>query len=160
MKTSKTPKSHTIQVIRLLVAILSIFAIQAASAQRIITSSYVEQTKVSPKLGYSIGYKFADTHIEVGAFQQNSMTTRSSETGSSMDYEKSFTGVYMNYPITANNTFSLNFKIRTGVSNGENFVITPAFNGDYKLFKKIQLTGGLGVRAFRPTVMSGIKISL
>jgi hypothetical protein len=158
MKTSKSQKTVTIQALRLLVAILSIFAIQAVTAQRVITSSYMEYTKVSPKLGYSIGYQFGDTHIEVGAFQQNNMAPENTEASTPSDYEQKFTGVYMNYPMLETKALNLTFKIRTGISNGENFVITPAINGDYKLYKKVQLTGGVGVRAFRPTLVSGIKI--
>jgi hypothetical protein len=158
MKTSNTQKSVTVQVLRLALAIVAIFAIHIASAQQVITSSYVEYSHVSSKLGYSVGYQFGDTHIEVGAFQQNSMNNPSTEVGAPADYEQKFAGVYMNYPIVQGNALSLSFKIRTGVSNGENFVITPAVNGDYKLYKKVQITGGLGVRAFRPTLVSGIKI--
>ncbi len=160
MKAPISQKSVAIQVIRLLVGFIAIFAMQAATAQHVITSSYIEQTHISPKLGYSIGYQFGDTHIEVGVFNQNAMTSNASESGTIDRQEKNFAGVYMNYPMLEKDALSLSFKIRTGVSNGENFVITPAINGNYKLFKKIMITGGLGVRAFRPTLISGIKITI
>ena len=149
---------RTVRIIKLIVALTTIFAIQAASAQNLVASSYVEQSFVSSKLGYSIGVKFQETKIELGVFQQNSMVSFDTENSSVTDYERTFTGVYMNYPMFETRTLTLNFKIRTGVSNGENFVITPAVNGDYTLNRKIQVMGGVGVRAFRPTLMTGIKI--
>ena len=145
-------------IIRFALVTVFVAYFSSVSAQRVVASSYIEQTQISSKLGYSVGVVFSESNIELGAFQQNNMSSMDPEVWDDNAYERSFTGVYMNYPMLEKRMLSLNFKIRTGLSNGENFVITPAVNGDYEVSKKIKVTGGVGVRAFRPTLVSGIKI--
>lgn len=129
------------------------------SAQNLQTSTYVEQTRVSPKLGTSIGYEFSDA-IEVGAFFQRAAEQQEAEAGRPLRSENQFYGAYFAYPVFARKMADLKFNVRTGVSNGENFVITPSLMANFKPLKNISIGGGVGTRAFRPTYMASIRISL
>ncbi len=156
----KVMKAENDFLLKIAIIITILLSTQTAYGQTVVTSTYLEQTQISPKLGYSIGYQFHESPVELGAFQQRSMTMLDGDHAGPTDYEKDFTGLYMNYEMLQNRLLTLCFKIRTGVSNGENFVITPSVMGDYQIFRKVQLSGGLGVRAFRPTLLSGIKITI
>lgn len=129
------------------------------SAQSLQTSTYVEQTKVSPKLGTSIGYQFSD-EIEVGAFFQRATEQKQPELGRPLTSENEFYGAYFAYPVFSRRLANIKFNVRTGVSNGENFVITPSLLANFKPLKNINIGGGIGTRAFRPTYMASIRINL
>jgi hypothetical protein len=131
-----------------------------ASAQQLVATSYVEQTVASPKLGTSVGVVFNNA-IEVGGFyQQSTQRTASESVALPPRTEQAFAGAFVAYPITQANLVNVKLNVRVGVSNGQNFVITPAVKANLQATKKISLDAGLGVRSFRPTLMAGIKIKL
>ena len=146
--------------VREIVAVALVMVAGFASAQQLVATSYVEQTVVSPKLGTSVGVVF-NNEIEVGGFyQQSTQSTAPESVGLPPRTEQEFAGAFVAYPITQDNLVDVKLNVRVGVSNGQNFVITPALQGNIQATKKISLDAGLGVRSFRPTMMAGIKIKL
>lgn len=143
----------------LLIAILTLSAISNIKAQGLQANTYVEQTHVSPKFGTSIGYEFAD-RIEVGGFFQRASVQAEAEYGRPLSSENEFYGAYFAYPLVAARNATVKFNVRTGVSNGENFVITPSLMASYSPFRLVAIGGGVGVRAFRPTGMATITIRI
>jgi hypothetical protein len=131
---------------------------------RLVVSTYVERTHIGPKGGTAVGVEFRNL-MSVGVFYQESdliLTVLGKEGSTDMPllYEKQFYGIYYTLPIHHQGMVGFDFKIRTGVSNGENFVITPSAHSSLKLTRSIELQGGVGMRAFRPTVMTSVNIKL
>lgn len=150
----------TLSIIRLIIGIGAILAINLASAQQIVGTTYVEKTHISPKLGYAIGFVISDLQMEVGAFHQNTITKIDlSESYMAQFYERTFSGIYMNYPVLSHRGFDVKFNIRMGVTNKENFAITPSVKLDYQLIRNLKITTGIGIRAFQPTYQSGIALN-
>ena len=131
---------------------------------RLVVSTYAERTHIGPKAGTGLGVEFRNL-MSVGLFYQESEAMmnflgKEEPNDMSIDYEKQFYGVYYSLPLSHRDAFDLDFKIRTGVSNGENFVITPSIHSSLTIAHVIQLQGGIGMRSFRPTVMTGVNIKL
>ncbi|WP_462251618.1 hypothetical protein [Ekhidna sp.] len=136
-----------------------------AFGQRFVTTTYIEQTSVSPKTGIAIG-AINQYGIEYGGFYQESKLAEtvlmSQEEVSRLPrkYEKVFYGAYVAFPILSYSKAGLKFNVRTGVTNGENFAITPSLLANYNLTKSMSLGGGLGVRALAPTLQTRVTITL
>lgn len=145
--------------VRLTLTALLVAAVTAVSAQGVQASTYMEKTHISPKLGTAVGYAFNNA-IEVGGFYQKSTVELQAEKGRPLMSENEFYGAYVAYPLVGNQKANVKLNIRTGVSNGENFVITPSFQGNLKATKLISIGAGVGVRSFRPTMMASLKINL
>lgn len=147
---------------KFIVAVILIIALNVDSlGQQLQASTYMEQTHISPKLGVAIGYRFEGTHsFEVGGFYQRSTVETKAEAGRPLKSENEFYGAFFAYPLVNKRLTVVNFNIRTGVSNGENFVITPSLLADLKPLKNINFGGGIGIRSFRPTYLVSIKINL
>lgn len=134
-------------------------------AQELRVSSYVETTSVSPKLGVSIG-RVSEFGIEYGGFYQESKILEawlmSAEGTANLPrfYEKTFYGLFFNYPVVSSDNFDVLFNVRTGVVNKLYFVITPSFMANYKPGNRISLGAGIGIRSFRPTLQSSISINI
>lgn len=145
---------------RLVVTAVLVMMAGFVSAQELVATSYVEQTIVSPKLGTSLGVQF-DNQIEVGGFYQQSTNNPEPEAqGLPLRYEQEFAGAFVAYPLTQDHLVDLKMKVRVGVANGQNFVITPSVQGNLQATRKISIDAGLGVRVLRPTLMAGININL
>ena len=149
MKTSK------ITILTIMVMALS----GAASAQKLNASTYIEKTHISPKIGTSLGVIF-QSNIEVGGFYQQSADPIEREYGRPLMEEREFYGVFFAYPVIGSNKANVKLNVRTGVSNNENFVITPGLLANYSPVKQVTVSGGVGTRAFRPTLLAGVKINL
>ena len=54
----------------------------------------------------------------------------------------------------------IQFNIRTVVTNGQNFVISPSILAGYEPIRKVIISAGIGVRAFMPTLQAGVKFLL
>lgn len=140
--------------------ILLLFAPSIVSSQSFKASTYMEQTHISPKLGTTVGYSF-DSQIEIGGFYQSASTGQSRNSEStSREQEEEFFGAYFSYPVATGEKTGLQFNIRTGVVNGENFLITPSLLGNYRIMKTVSVGAGVGIRTFRPTLQAGIKLNL
>lgn len=138
-------------------AILVIIGV--SSAQNIAVGSYIEQTQVGPKIGTSIGFN-TSMNVEFGGFYQKAVEQVAPEGVRPWTYEREFYGAYFNYPIVEGNITALKFNVRTGVTNGENFLITPSLLGSISPVKAVKIGAGLGMRAFRPTLRGSISIKL
>jgi len=147
----------------LMILIALVATLGAAKAQHVVAKTYMEKTHVSPKTGFALGFQ-TYTGIEVGAFYQESFLMEKllgqAESQKEMPrfYEKQFYGAYMSYPVIDQPLYDFQFNVRTGITNGENFTITPSILGHFKPVKTISLGIGVGVRAFRPTVQSSVSI--
>ena len=130
-----------------------------AFGQDLSLRSYIEQTEVGPKVGSALGYN-TKSGIEVGGFFQKAVDGMSPEGATPWNYEKEFYGAYFTYPVVDGYFFDLGFNVRTGVSNGENFIITPSLLTSVSPIKQVKVGAGLGVRAMRPTVQGTITIRL
>ena len=148
----------------LLFLVLLLLIMSIASAQKVIVRTYIEKTHMSPKTGTAIGFenKF---RWEYGAFFQEAslmesfMMTEEELEALPHVYEKEFAGVYFAVPIISREQFVVKANVRTGMSNGENFVITPSVLADFQPMKHISIGMGVGSRAFRPTLQASVALS-
>lgn len=143
----------------LIITLLLSLTVLMSQAQSIQTSTYLERTHFSPKMGTSLGFEF-ENQFEAGGFYQKAVDNNLAQEGSPAIIEEEFLGAYIACPLMMRRTTSLKINIRTGVSNGENFVITPSILAKYQPIPQISFGGGFGVRAFRPTLMASVCISL
>ena len=118
-------------------------------------TNYIEQTKISPNVGTNIGVAFRN-HVEMGDFYQKSAISLEAEYGHPLNGVHVFYGLYMGNPIISKSGMYLNLNIRTGVTNGESFTITPSLQSNMKIFKRISVERGIGVRNIRPMALVGI----
>ncbi len=134
------------------------------SAQKVIIRTYVEKTHMSPKTGTAIGFENRFLW-EYGAFFQEAslmesfMMSDEERAALPREYEKDLTGIYFAVPIVARESFIVKANVRTGVSNGENFVITPSVLADFMPVKHVHIGLGVGSRAFRPTLQASFALS-
>ncbi len=140
----------------LLILILSIGFVQS---QGLKATSYVEKTFMNPKLGTSVGYEFNNI-LEVGGFYQHISQQPIASDQSRIITEEEFCGLYFAYPLVTSRYTNLKLNVRSGVSNGENFVITPSLLANFKPIPIINIGGGLGIRSFRPTLIASLSINL
>ncbi len=146
------------QVVLILIA--SFFLAYQASSQSFIAESYMEHTRVNPKIGTSIGFNFKNK-IQVGGFIQNTTSVQDFGERTPQNLENRLYGAFFSYPIVMNSEkFELQFKTRAGLSNDENFVITPSLQGGFTPFKLVTIGAGVGVRSFRPTYLISLRINL
>ncbi len=139
--------------------VLMLFLLESSLSQNIVALSYIERTIASPKYGSSIGVELK-SHIGLGGFfQQSQEYIMRNELSKSRMHEREFFGFYMDYPITRRRKIGIDFKVRTGVTNRENFVITPSIHAHYKASRLLSIGAGIGTRAFRPTLITNIKIN-
>ncbi len=127
--------------------------------QSMIAKTYVEQTFYTPKVGTAIGYKFAGDY-EIGGFVQKSTVDLQAEDGRPLHYEKEFIGAFFSYPMLTAYKTEVQMKVRTGITNMQNFTITPSVHANYKPAQVITIGAGVGVRAFKPTFMASLQINL
>jgi len=145
--------------LRTFLTIFILFIGLSSFSQSFEATTYIEQTHIGPKLGTAIGYTFK-SDMELGGFYQNAAGTNVRSESSYQTYEKEFYGMYVNYPLTGNDKIDLKFNIRTGVTNGQNFLITPSLLTNFKPSKFISFGAGVGVRCFRPTLQACLKINI
>ncbi|MEQ8582480.1 MAG: hypothetical protein RIC30_07580 [Marinoscillum sp.] len=132
---------------------------QLSHAQGITAKSYIEQTQVGIKLGTAVGYVFP-CKVEVGAFHQEPNKFLDNQELPYRFYEKKFTGMYLNLPLKHYDFIGFDLNVRTGVTNGENFAITPSLLGYFNPIPPVKLTMGMGTRMLRPTLQAGVTIKI
>ncbi|WP_258105284.1 hypothetical protein [Marinoscillum sp. MHG1-6] len=140
---------------------VALLSFTSAFAQSPTVSTYLEQTKMGAKLGYTVGVTFKNQY-QLGGFYQKDISNGdgAENVPRHLIYEQEFYGVYFSAPLKSGEKFGLSTQVRTGVTNGENFTITPSLLGSYRPVKFISLNAGLGIRAFRPTAIAGISLRL
>ncbi len=149
---------------RLLFVLVLTGVLGTTSAQQFVLRTYLEKTKISVKTGSSFGVENR-YGWEYGGFYQQSLLMESflgneEKTNLPRFYEKEFYGMYFAAPVIVSSGIVLKAQVRTGVSNGANFVITPSLLADYKPSRHIRFGVGLGSRAFRPTMQGSLSIIL
>lgn len=135
----------------LLVLLLS----QTLIAQEVAISTYIERTMIGNKMGFAVGYKFP-YGITVGGFYQEAPSFFSEPESKPYAYERVFTGSYIVVPVNDH----IDFNVRTGVSNGRNFMISPSLWGYLKVMKALDLGVGIGARSFHPTLQTSIRFRI
>ncbi|MEQ8905205.1 hypothetical protein [Ekhidna sp.] len=149
---------------QLILLLLFAAVLGTASAQKVIVRTYIEKTHMSPKTGTSIGFE-NQFQWEYGAFFQEAslmesfMMSEEDKESLPHQYEKEFAGIYFAVPVVSREQIVLKANVRTGVSNGENFVITPSLLADYKPMKHVRIGMGVGSRAFRPTLQASVSFA-
>jgi len=146
---------------RLLLSTVLTFALLGiATAQQIIARTYVEKTSVNLKNGFAAGFNFMND-AEVGGFYQESAGFGNDpEQVLTRLHEEEFYGIFGAYPLMNRRVLDVKFQVRTGVSNGQNFVITSSVLTDVTLMKRVKIGAGVGARGFRPTLQSALTIVL
>lgn len=139
--------------------LLLVLATFSLTAQDVQTRSYMERTSAGPKVGTAIGFNFTN-QMEIGGFYQRAVEMAEAEAGRPLIAENKFYGAYFGYPLLSGERTLIKLNVRTGVSNGENFLITPSILTTYKLFNTLKIGTGIGVRAFKPTVMASLTLNL
>lgn len=133
----------------------------SAVSQKLKVRSYVESTEISPKLGTAIGFENA-YFWEYGAFYQ--AYAPAIQEGLHEYFpkfsERKFLGLFFAAPISKGSYYSMKFNVRSGVSNGENFVITTSVLADFYPAKNLSIGCGIGSRAFRPTFQASVALTL
>lgn len=133
-----------------------------ASAQQFILKTYVEKTKIGMKSGTAFGIENRYGWEYGGYYQESSLmeSLLSNEEKAVLPrfYEREFYGMYFSAPLLDSKYVILKAHVRTGVSNGENFVITPSILADYSPSRHIRFGVGIGSRAFRPTLQGSLSI--
>lgn len=140
---------------------------KAAHSQRLVISSYMEHTVVSPKTGLLVGNQFTlkypgyePVQFTMGGFYQSEIKMIASES-SEEAREKVFTGLFTEWSVFHANRFNTLLNVRTGVQNKTNFSITPSIKVSYDLSKNISLMSGVGSRgALSPTFTYGIIVKI
>lgn len=140
-----------------LVTILLALSAGVCNSQGLQAVTYLERTHINFKVGTAIGFQF-ENQIESGGFFQKATVVEEPETGRPLRSENEFYGVYFAYPLINLNKTTVRMNVRTGISNEENFVITPSIHATYRLLKGITIGGGLGTRVFRPTFLVMVKV--
>ncbi|MFY0600087.1 MAG: hypothetical protein JXR03_10485 [Cyclobacteriaceae bacterium] len=142
----------------LIISILLLIGVNTAKAQRSFISTYVEKTHVSPKQGVNLGFEFKGG-FEVGMFyQKESSVLENRESSKPRFYEKKFTGISISGPVLIRSAYDIKLNVRTGISNNINFAITPSILANWKVLSRLEINTGLGIRAFKPTYIVGIRI--
>ena len=149
---------------QLLLSLFFVAVLASASAQKMIIRTYLEKTHMSPKTGTSIGFE-NQFGWEYGAFFQEAslmesfMMSEADVEALPRHYEREFTGLYFAVPIVSRESYIIKMNVRTGMTNGKNFLITPSVLADYKLAEYIRLGMGVGSRNFRPTIQGSVAFS-
>jgi hypothetical protein len=143
---------------KLIVFISVLILAHIGYSQSLSARTYIERTSAGSKMGTSVGFE-NELGFEFGGFYQESMGNMEEGT-STRFYEREFFGIYGAAPLVQRASYDLKFQVRMGVSNRENFLITPSLLAKYHVFKIVSIGGGIGVRSFRPTFQGSITIKL
>lgn len=148
----------------ILSSLFMVAVLGTVSSQRIIIKTYVEKTQMSPKTGTSLSYENSYGWELGGFFQESSLMetmTMNNEERADLPrfYEKEFYGAFFSVPVKRSEMVDVKVQIRTGVTNGQNFTITPSLLADYKPLRNVRLGLGMGVRMLRPTMQGSVSIS-
>ncbi len=145
---------------QVIILLATFFIAFQATSQSFIAESFIEHTRVNPKLGTSIGFNFKNK-IQVGGFIQRSASVVEQGERTQHNLESELYGAFFSYPLVLNSEkFELQFKTRARLANNQNFVITPSIQGGFTPVKLLTVGAGVGVRSFRPTYVISLRINL
>ncbi|MEQ6119010.1 hypothetical protein [Reichenbachiella sp. MALMAid0571] len=163
MKTTSNFYTVMIIIVKLLpIIILLLVATTYSNAQGIKATTYIEKTKMSPKLGHSIGVVFPSYlgDMELGGFYQKSMISNSGEYASNRLMEEKFYGFYIGISFIQTERINVNFNLRTGTVNDKFLAITPSVFSDLMISKALGIGVGLGMRNLQPTYSGRIILKM
>ncbi|MEQ6119087.1 hypothetical protein [Reichenbachiella sp. MALMAid0571] len=163
MKTDTKFYTAMILIVKLLPVIILILAVATYSnGQGIKATTYIEKTKMSPKLGHSIGVVFPSYlgDMELGGFYQKSMTSNSGEYASNRLMEEKFYGFYIGISFIQTEHINVNFNLRTGTVNDKFLAITPSVFSDLMISRSLGIGVGLGMRNLQPTYSGRIILKM
>jgi hypothetical protein len=145
----------------LISAVLLLAVLGATTAQQLTTRAYMEKTNMGLKNGLAIGFTFL-SDAEAGGFFQKSAAFGSIQEQNVLSrfVEREFYGIYGAYPLLNRRVIDIKYQVRTGISNGENFIITSSILADAAVMNHVKIGGGVGMRNFRPTYQTSITIVL
>ncbi len=148
---------------KLVILVYFIFTVQILYSQKQLQlKTYIERTVTGPKLGIGLGIK-GHGGYEYGGFYQEAQllgpTSSDITSTKPYPYEKTFYGLYGTGTLLTRRWYDLKLQARMGITNKENFIITPSVIGRVKLANWISLETGLGFRQFRPTYQGAIVVS-
>ncbi|MEM9337768.1 MAG: hypothetical protein AAGA66_03510 [Bacteroidota bacterium] len=149
----------------IIILMLSTAIFGTASAQQLTLKTYMEKTHIGIKTGTSVGMTNQFGWEYGGFFQEASLMeslTMSDEQLRNLPrtYERNFYGLYLGIPVMERSLMNIKVQLRTGVQNGENFVITPSLLGNFTPHKSIGFGLGVGMRMFKPTLQGSFSITL
>ncbi len=163
MKT--TTKFYTVMIllVKLLpIIMLILVATTYSKAQGIKATTYIEKTKMSPKLGHSVGVVFPSYlgDMELGGFYQKSMTSKIGEYNSNRLMEEEFYGFYIGISFIQTERINVNFNLRTGSVNDRFLAITPSVFSDFMVSRFLGVGVGLGMRNLQPAYSGSIILKM
>ncbi len=142
-----------------MIVLLSSLVQGVTLAQQLSVETYYERTLISPKTGTALGYTFRGK-LCAGVFYQEHSQMFYGEREMTSQIEDEFYGFYMSGPVTEWRRASLILKARTGIANGENFMISPSVHADFAVLKRVHIGTGIAMRSILPSVMTSIRIDL
>ena len=163
MKTTTNFYTAVILIVKLLPIILILAAASMCNAQELKLTTYIEKTKMSPKLGHSLGVVFPGYlgDIEVGGFYQKNMLTNTAETTSKrVIMEEQFYGFYVGISFIQRDKINVNFNLRVGLVNESMLAITPSVFTDFMLSNALGFGLGVGMRNLQPTYTGRVILKL
>lgn len=129
-------------------------------------SAYSETTGKGLKTGIMTGHVFelvypgyATYDFAVGGFFQHEIPNAiANENAIASVREKVLYGAYAELMFNSSNRFSMAFNLRTGIQNGEGFVIAPMIKTRYEFLPKAHVELGISSRnVVSPTLSYGIS---
>ena len=163
MKTTTNFYTAVILIVKILPIILILAAATCCNAQELKLSTYIEKTKMSPKLGHSLGLVFPGYlgDMEVGGFyQKNMLTNRVETTSKRVIMEEQFYGFYIGISFIQREKINVNFNLRAGLVNDSMLAITPSVFSDFMLSNALGFGLGLGMRNLQPTYTGRVILKL
>ena len=163
MKANTNFYTTTIIIVKLLpIIILILAAATYSNAQGIKGTSYIEKTKMSPKLGHSVGVVFPGYlgDMELGGFYQKAMVSNNAESASKRVIEEKVYGFYIGISFIQSKRINVNFNLRTGSVNDQFLVITPSVFSDVMISKFLGIGLGVGMRNLQPTYSGRIILKM
>ena len=164
MKTTTNFYTAVILIVKMLPIILILAAVSYSSnAQELKLSTYIEKTKMSPKLGHSLGLVFPGYlgDMEVGGFYQRNMLTNTTEsTSKRVIMEEQFYGFYIGISFIQREKVNVNFNLRAGLVNESMLAITPSVFTDFMLSNALGFGLGVGMRNLQPTYTGRVILKL
>ncbi len=153
-----------------LILLLGFFISSPVFSQSLVVSTYLEQTKMSPKIGTSIGYnitperkkKVSSFGVEMGLFYQESLVEfKTAEVNAyQQPYENTFLGAYIEVPVIMFNNMTVDINVRTGTQNLQNFCISPSLKINYEIGGLVAIGAGVGSRSMQHTIMFHAKMRI
>ncbi|MEQ9379212.1 MAG: hypothetical protein RIG68_28740 [Imperialibacter sp.] len=161
MKTNTNLYTVITVIIKLLPVILIIAAAASSNAQGVKATSYIEKTKMSPKMGYSVGVVLPGYlgDMELGGFYQKAMNEQGESTYRKIVEEK-FYGMYLGVSFIQTERVNVSFKVRAGSVNDKFLLLTPSVFSDVMISRSLGFGFGLGMRNLQPTYTGRLVLKL